>query len=243
MLPIFVITLEKSVQRRVEFARRNKHVPYEFVTGVNAMAIAQDAILGTGLFEAGLRYTVGAHGAALSHYGLWDRAVKSGQALTVAEDDAIFRLDFVKTHTDILAGLRDWDFVLWGFNLDSVLALQYMPGMVAGVHFDYIAVVQNGDFFQAYDEPPAPVRLQRAFGLTAYSVSPEGARKLKEGCFPLKNFSLNFPLLGDLPNEGLDVATSSVYPAINAFVSLPPLVISKNEQAITTIQNTPYFDS
>jgi GR25 family glycosyltransferase involved in LPS biosynthesis len=241
MLPIFVITLEKSTQRREAFARLNNHVPFEFVTGVDAATVAKETILGTGFFEPGLRYTIGAHGAALSHYGLWDRAVKSGQALTVAEDDAIFRLDFAQTHVEIVAGLRDWDFVLWGFNLDSVLALQYMPGMVAGVHFDYIAIVQNEALFQVYDEYPALVRLQRAFGLPAYSVSPEGARKLKEGCFPLKNFSLNFPLLGELPNEGLDVAASKVYPGINAFVSLPPLVISKNDQSISTIQNTPHF--
>lgn len=241
MLPVLVITLNRSVHRQEEFARRNRHIAYEFVIGVDAMTVAKEAILGTGLFETDLRYTIGAHGAALSHFGLWDRAIKSGQSLTVAEDDAIFRQDFVQVHAQILAGLRDWDFVLWGFNLDSVLALQYMPGIVAGVHFDYIGVVQNEEYFQTYCEYPAPVRLQRAFGLPAYSVSPEGARKLKAGCFPLKNFSLNYPLLGDLPNEGLDVATSRVYPSINAFVSLPPLVISKNDQSITTIQNTPYF--
>jgi glycosyl transferase, family 25 len=242
MPPLKVISLERSTARRTEFCRRNAHLDFEFVRAVDAMALPKSAITGTGLFEPGLPYTIGAHGAALSHYQLWNEAIASGRALTVVEDDAIFRLDFATTHDALLAGLGDWDMVLWGFNLDSILAMQPMPGMTAAMYFDFVQVLEHVEGFQALSHRPGLFRLDKCFGLPAYSISPGGAARLKAHCFPLTRYSVSFPLLGDVANYGIDVATARAYPAIKAFVSFPPLAITRNDQAITTIQNTPYFE-
>jgi GR25 family glycosyltransferase involved in LPS biosynthesis len=242
MPPLKVISLERSAERRAEFRRRNAHLDFEFVRAVDAMALPKSAIASTGLFEPGLAYSIGAHGAALSHYCLWNEAISSGRALTVAEDDAIFRLDFAKTHDALLASLGDWDIVLWGWNLDSILAMQGMPGMTAAMYFDTVQVLERIEDFQSFSGRPGLFRLDKCFGLPAYSISPAGAARLKARCFPLTRFSINIPLLGDFPNNGIDVATNRAYPAVNAFVSFPPLAITRNDQAITTIQNTPYFD-
>jgi len=242
MPPLKVISLERSAERRAEFCRRNAHLDFEFAAGVDAMALSKSAITDTGLFEPGLPYTIGAHGAALSHYRMWTEAQNNGQALTVAEDDAIFRMDFAAAHNALLESLDDWDVVLWGWNLDSVMALETMPGMTAAMYFDFGRMLERIEDFQALSMRPSLFRLDKCFGLPAYSISPAGAAKLKAHCFPLTRYSVNFPLLGDVTNYGIDVATARAYPHIKAFVSFPPLAITRNDQAITTIQNTPYFD-
>ena len=243
LMPLKVISLERSAGRRAEFRRHNSHLDFEFVRAVDAMALPKSAVLETGLFEPGLPYSIGAHGAALSHHALWSEAAATGTALTVAEDDAIFRHDFARTSAALLDGLGDWDIVLWGFNLDSVLAMQGMPGIIAAMYFDSARVLEQIEGFQAFSGRPGLFRLDKCFGLPAYSISPAGAEKLKALCFPLTRYSVNFPLLGDVTNYGIDVATSRAYPALQAFVSFPPLAITRNDQTITTIQNTPHFEA
>jgi glycosyl transferase family 25 len=241
MHPVKVISLERSVERRAEFALRNNHLDYEFVAAVDGLAVDVDAIRASGLFQSGLPYNAGAYGAALSHHGLWNEAIRAGRPLTVAEDDAIFRLDFAQTHAALLNGLGlDWDMVLWGWNLDSILAMQLIPGVSTAMYFDYLQLLGKIEEFQQCAGTPRLFRLDKCFGLPAYSISPQGARKLLSQCFPLTSFSLNFPLLGDIPNYGLDVAASRVYAGTNTFVSFPLLAMTKNDQAISTIQNTPY---
>lgn len=242
MLPVKVISLQRSDERRAEFSRRNGHLSYEFVNAVDGLTLSRDVVSETGLFQSGLPYTAGAYGAALSHHGLWNEAINSGRPLTVAEDDAIFRLDFAHAHAALLDSLPvDWDLVLWGWNLDSILAMELMPGVSTAMYFDYLQLLEKIEEFQNCTGGPKLFRLDKCFGLPAYSVSPAGAQKLTAQCFPLANFSLNFPLLGDIPNYGLDVATSRVYGSINSFVSFPQLAMTRNDRLISTIQNSPYL--
>ena len=243
MPPLKVISLERSTERREEFRRRNGHIDYEFFNAFDGAALPPDAITGTGLFQPGLPYTVGAYGAALSHYRLWDEAARMDCPLTVAEDDAIFRLDFAQTHTALLNRLSaDWDIVLWGWNLDSILAMQLTPGVGTAMYFDYAKLLESIEKFQNFADQPGLFPLDKCFGLPAYSISPAGARKLKSLCFPLTKFSLDFPLLGNIPNYGLDVATNRIYSNVNSFVSFPLLAMTRNDRATLTIQNSPYLE-
>src|SRR6478609_9057407 len=91
-----VISLERSVERRAEFARRNPRLAYEFFTAVDGVALSPQAVAATGLFQPGLDYTAGAFGVALSHHALWDETIRTGAPLTIAEDDAVFREDFAQ---------------------------------------------------------------------------------------------------------------------------------------------------
>jgi GR25 family glycosyltransferase involved in LPS biosynthesis len=240
MLPLKVISLERSVERRAEFGRRNGHIPYEFFNAIDGLALQPDAISRTGLFQSGLPYRAGAYGAALSHHTLWDEAIRADHPLTVAEDDAIFRLDFARTQAALLHELpTHWDIVLWGWNLNSILAMHVIPGVKTAMYFDYQQLLGEIDTFQKGTPHSRLYRLNNCFGLPAYSISPAGARKLKSLCFPLTRFSLTFPLLGDVPNFGLDVATNRIYADINAFVSFPLLAMTRNDHNLSTIQNSP----
>ncbi len=241
MRPVKVISLERSVERRAEFRRRNGHLDYEFVDAIDGATLHPDLIGRLGLFKPGLAYKAGAYGVALSHYRLWDETVQAAHPLTVAEDDAIFRRDFAKTHRTLLGGLpADWDLVLWGWNLDSVLAMQMMPGVGSTMYFDFLQLMEQIDAFQNGSGLPQLFRLDKCFGLPAYSISPGGARKLITQCFPLDSFTLTVPLIGNVPNVGLDVATCRIYGAINSFVSFPLLAMTRNDRLTSTVQNSPY---
>jgi hypothetical protein len=49
--------------------------------------------------------------------------------------------------------------------------------------------------------------------------------------------SVYFPDLNrSLPNNNFDVMVNAIYPKINAFVSFPPLAITKNEHTTSTVQ-------
>jgi GR25 family glycosyltransferase involved in LPS biosynthesis len=244
MFPVKVISLERSVERRAEFRHHNSHLDYEFFNAVDGLALAPETVAGCGLFQAGLPYQTGAYGAALSHYSLWREAIRTGRPLTVAEDDAIFRLDFAQAHAALLSGLApDWDIVLWGWNLDSILAIELLPGVSTTMYFDYVQLLEKIDEFRRGASRSRLFRLDKCFGLPAYSISPEGARKLTSQCFPLANFTLSVPLIGNVPNFGLDVATSRIYGALNSFVSFPLLAMTRNDRLASTIQNSPYLGS
>jgi glycosyl transferase, family 25 len=84
---------------------------------------------------------------------------------------------------------------------------------------------------------PQAFRLTRALGIPCYSVSPKGARALKAACLPLARIKVHFPGLNrHLPNFGIDVMMNNAYPQISAFVSFPPLVITRNEIRKSTVQ-------
>jgi GR25 family glycosyltransferase involved in LPS biosynthesis len=236
---IKVISLQRSTSRREQFASRNHHVPYAFVDAVDGHALTDQEIAGSGLFHPGLPYTRGAYGCALSHLRLWDEAIETGQPVTIAEDDAIFRHDFVEQYRAALDCLPpDWDFILWGWNLDYVLSFSFMPGISPAVaYFDQDQMRKSIREFQAFDEKPNFLRLDKCWGIPAYTISPAGARKFKEQCVPLVSFDMFVPITKEkLTNTGIDSAMNRVYHGTNSFVSFPPLVVTENDHAISTIQ-------
>jgi GR25 family glycosyltransferase involved in LPS biosynthesis len=244
MRPIKVISLERSTDRRAAFARRNGHLAFEFFNAVDGAALTREAVAKTGLFAPGLDYTAGAHGVALSHHALWQEAIAAGEPRTIAEDDAIFREDFAQAHQQLLSELQPgWDFVLWGWNFDSILSLRMLPGMPAVMAFDHVTAGKALAGFPFTTARPAPYRLEAAFGLPAYTISANGARKLTSRCFPLANFPpLTLPILPQpVVNRGIDAALTSLYAGADCYVSFPPLAATPNDQAASTIQNGQYL--
>ncbi len=72
---------------------------------------------------------------------------------------------------------------------------------------------------------PLALRLDHAFGLPAYTISPAGAKKFKARCFPLSEFSRTLPLIPQpVVNSGIDAALNNVYAGADCYASFPPLV-------------------
>jgi len=133
---------------------------------------------------------------------------------------------------------RDWDLMLWGWNFNSVLCVDLLPGVTPCVLVcDQIRLRENIERFQGSIVPAAPFRLLRAHGSVAYSISPGGAKKLLRLCLPIRPDDVAFPVVNKLTrNDGIDMMMSLAYPQMQAFVSLPPLVITENRPETSTIQ-------
>lgn len=234
--PVQVISLARMPERRAEFTRRNAGLAFEFVDAVDGAAMTEDALAATGLFPPEIDYTPGARGAALSHLKLWDEAIATDQPVTVAEDDAVFRPDFAGLQAEMLAGLAPgWDLVLWGFNFDSVLSYWLPFGLRTILWFDNAQVRTAMARLAGDRERPRLYRLEFSFGLPAYTISPAGARRFRAGCFPLRDFTRNYPLVPQpVRNFGIDVAMNQVHALASAHVCFPPLAITPNERATST---------
>jgi hypothetical protein len=118
------------------------------------------------------------------------------------------------------------------------LSYQILPGVsLCAARFEQGRMRAAMDRFRKMRFQPSLYRLARAFGLPCYTVSPRGAKALLERSLPLRNMSVRFPGYDHMfPNNGIDIVTSAHYPDLRAYVCLPPLVITPNERAVSTVQ-------
>jgi len=238
-IPILVLNLVRSKERRESFRAFNKHLTYEYFNAIDGRDLTIEQIRASGLFEENLPFpSLGAYGCALSHLRLWEMTIDKNFPITVAEDDAIFRHDFLVQSNKVISTLpSDWDFILWGWNFDSVLSVNLLPAPIVMLSNQEL-LRRNVDVFQKQLSPSLPLALDKCFGTSAYTISPKGAKRFKELCFPIANFELKFPVLKNkMPTMGIDVAMARFFSTTNSFVSFPPLVITKNEHSISTVQN------
>jgi glycosyl transferase, family 25 len=184
-------------------------------------------------------YTNGAIGCALSHFRQWEITAKGRDVVTLAEDDAIFHLQFEEFAVKVLANLpANWDLIHWGWNFDTILAFDLLPDVSSCVAvFDQSTLRANVARYQKLVFTPSPYRLQRSLGLVCQSISPSGAAKLLQHCIPIRPMEGYYPILNrNLRNTGIDNMMNELYPSINAYVCVPPLVVTKNEHALSTVQ-------
>ena len=246
---IQLINLDRSTERLAEFKAANPQLDYlRRFSAIDGYQQEIPALLAKGIFETGVAegYTPGALGAALSHLALWDEAIATGQTLTICEDDAVFNRRFTTIAKRVIDDLPpDWDFILWGWNFDSYLLFELMPGVSPCLAcFDEAQMCAGQRTFQGQTIVPQTFRLQRALGIPCYSISPKGARALRAACLPLAKIRVYFPGLDrHVPNFGIDVAMNHRFPDLKAYVSFPPLVITRNEMKKSTIQTDVYSDA
>jgi GR25 family glycosyltransferase involved in LPS biosynthesis len=238
---ISLLNLDRSTDRLASFLEINQHltdvhrVPAVDGRTLNRVQLRQGGILA----DAMPTYTDGALGCALSHLAQWNLAATSDRFVTIAEDDAIFHLQFEPLAEKIIASLpTDWDIIQWGWNFDSILAFDLLPGISNSVAvFDQAKLRENIPAFMRLPVTPVAFRLQRSLGTVCQSVSPAGAAKLLKHCLPVRPMEVFYPVLSrSLQNTGIDNMMNDLYPQINAYVSLPPLVVTKNDQGASTVQ-------
>jgi GR25 family glycosyltransferase involved in LPS biosynthesis len=237
---VALINLDRSTDRLGRFKIVNGFLPgAERFAAVDGRTLDRRTLQSTGLLDPQVSYTDGALGCALSHFTQWQRAVDEGMDVTVCEDDAVFNWGFVDKAANVLQALGSrWDIVLWGWNFDSLLWADALPGVSPSL----ICLDQNGlrshlERYQALDVEPRPLKLLHAFGIMCYSVSAGGAKKLLDACRPIRAMNVVVPGLPQpVRNSGIDVMLNAVYRHIDAFVAFPPLVVSPNDRASSLIQ-------
>lgn len=246
---VHVISLDRTPERFNTFATVNRHLAdVTRYAAVDGRHLDTAALVARGLIASDVlaTYSPSALGCALSHVGLWTAASESDRALTVAEDDAIFHGDFDRLAESAMRELPpDWDIVLWGFNFDGFMSFEMLPGVSYCLgQFDQAGMRAGITTFQRLALSPRLFRLRWAFGTVCYSISPKGARLVRSEICPLR------PIISVIPegararpggthfrSVGPDNAMCSLYPRLNAFVSMPPLVVSKNEPENSTVQH------
>ena len=239
---ISLINLDRSRDRLASFLQINKHLQdVHRVPAVDGRALDRGQLLAGKILANHMPlYTDGALGCALSHLAQWNLAAAGDSFVTIAEDDAIFHLQFEPLAEKIIASLpADWDIIQWGWNFDSILAFDLLPGISNSVAvFDQTKLRANVSAYMQFPVTPVPYRLQRSLGTVCQSISPAGAAKLLKHCLPIRPMEVFYPVLNrNLQNTGIDNMMNDLYPQMNAYVSLPPLVITKNEHESSTVQS------
>jgi len=237
------LNLDRSPERLASFLQINAHLTdVHRVAATDGNTYTREDLQSVKAIEGPMpTYTNGALGCALSHLGQWELASKGSETLTLAEDDAIFHQQFEQLAPKVLATLpADWDIIQWGWNFDSVLAYDLLPGIASCVSaFDQDGLRANLAAYPTLPIKPFAYRLQRSLGTVCQSISPAGAAKLLRHCLPIRPMETFYPLINlMLPNAGIDNMMNGLYPMINAYVCVPPLVITTNDHARSTVQTT-----
>jgi glycosyl transferase, family 25 len=249
-----LINLDRFAERRQEFMAVNAHLSEVRRCALfDGRELDIEALIARGVVdrEATKTYTAGALGGTLASFSLWDKAIETGEMVTICEDDAIFYQQFERAAEAIISRLLppDWDVLLYGWNFDAPLVIDLLPGVSpAVVYCDEDLLRAHAAEFQQHSQPLQAIRVLQAFGTQCYSLSPKGARALKDFCVPIRPMYVALPsasrnLQSDrrLANHGLDVMMSAAYPQLKAYVAFPPLVISKNDHGASTLRSLPYI--
>ena len=236
-----MINLDRSKDRLTSFETANgpSELDCQRFPAIDGREIARGPLVDRGIITADLCYSDGVLGCALSHLALWDLAIEKNQPLTVCEDDAIFNHGFSSAAASVIKALpQDWHLILWGWNFDSILLFDILPGVSPCLSLvDQDRMRMGIDAFQSSQLTPQPFKLFNTFGLVAYSVSPPGARAMKQHCLPIRNMDVYIPGLGrTVANEEFDIMLNKLYRDINAYVSFPPLVVTRNIHAESSIR-------
>ncbi len=239
---ITLLNLDRSCDRLQHFMTVNAHLRnVERFSAIDGQAVSQEELRAQGALEGIPPYTPGALGVYLSHLAQWERAVTTGRIQTVAEDDAIFSHAFstLQPHLVEVAG-DDWDFILWGWNFDAFLWVDLIPNVSPAVIRTFQDRLRFGlSEFQEQQLEHSLFKLLHFFGLMCYSVSPRGARRMLDFCIPLRPMTIPFPGFDVvIENQGMDYMLNGIIPQMNAFVCLPPLVVSENRHETSTVQGS-----
>ena len=238
---IDVITLDRTPERFATFASTNAHLPIRRFAAADGLLLDRWDCVDDGLITAGNPYRLGALGCAISHVTLWRHCIAEGRAFHIAEDDAIFRHDFIEVASATLRSLGGWDIVLWGWNFNWPIEVALGDGLgPAAFHCDQDRLRSQWNAFPASTAKPSMLRLTSCAGSWAYSISPRGARTLLEKSLPFAGAPAPFPGKpgSSWLNRSFDVEMSRHYASMQAYVAVPCLAVSLNIAAESTIASS-----
>ncbi len=233
--PIHVISLARTPDRLAGFRADNPGLKdwrvFPAVDGTTVDASTRDALGDTALWSPG------GVGAALSHMALWRLCVSCAAPLTVCEDDAVLRSDFAESSAVLLGAVPDFDVVLWGWNFDAVMEAELATGVPVAMLADQAALRGAVEAFRQDRGSPLLLKLRKALGMPCYTLSPKGAAELLARATPVGPVRLALPLMPyEIGNVTFDVTIASLYEQLSAHVAFPPLAVTRNDWARSTIR-------
>jgi glycosyl transferase, family 25 len=238
----FVLNLDRRPDKYDRFLRQNNGcgIAFERFSASDGSLMSDADAMAERLVAPGSRFTRGAVGCAASHSRTWKWVAEQDAPALVFEDDATIRHDINERLATLLPTLGSWDYIALGYNTDAVLEIEPAPGMKSVI----TSLPKRPDekteaLFQGSKTPVAAFRLITSFGACGYAVSPRGARKLLQLCFPIDNRSYARTLFGqtvDVRVSGIDHMFNCIYHCIEAYACFAPLVLPRNDSASSTTQ-------
>ena len=235
-LPAQVISLRRSIERRIAFAQRNGEtgLDYVFVDGVDGFQQWDSITKSRRVLKAWQSgWSQGAIGSGLSHCLMWRRCLDLNRPICVLEDDVLVASGWKQRCSEVLAQApKGTDLVLLGWNLDSVLCAEVFSG-VGCISLFEPAFLSPHQIRSVLDEQLQRrlCRLRKALGLPGYVITPRGAQKLLHG---LPRFEAEPLVVGrgipEVPSMTLDAQMNHLYLDLQAFVVVSPLVLAENDQ-------------
>ena len=248
------INLDRSIDRLETFLRRNKHIDgLERFSAIDGQGINRQLLKEKGLLQEGIgvEYTDGALGCALSHKAQWECIISDGEGRTIIEDDVVFCKNFELEHQRLLSTLPEtWDIVLWGYPLCDSLFYDLLPGRPYSIEynpFNQKSLMRNVATWHERVISGNLHKLYGGYGTSCYSLSPWGAEKFLKFCFPIRPLPtkkrkkfwkkpVRKPFYYPALNLGLDCCTATLYPKVEAYVCVPPLVGQFNDLYRSTVR-------
>jgi GR25 family glycosyltransferase involved in LPS biosynthesis len=229
----YVINLDRSSERLATFKRHNPHLDdIRRFSAIDGSLINKQQLLTDGTIRDDLSYLSGTLGCALSHVSLWKKAIEEDRVVTVFEDDAICSVHFAEESERILSVIpEDWDMIKWGAIFRPSYVWANFGFSKAKLQFYDRRYMDDQITFQRTKYSWLPIRMAHSFGMQAYSLTPNGARKLVDHCLPLRKRLIQFPEAGVVIDDVcIDCAINVAYPFMQTFICLPPLVVHDETQ-------------
>jgi glycosyl transferase family 25 len=237
---MFVLNLGRTPERMQWFRDVNSHLPnITRFAAVDGKTLDYATLIQQRIFDEPIFLRTGSLGVALSNRRLWDTAATKASLTTLFEDDAIIHKDFATIAPSLIAELpSDWDYVLWGWNFDAPMCFDILREVPCLSRFSQSDMRKGWTAIRGDTVRPTLYRLHYGFGLPAYSVSPAGAAKLRARAFPIKPFLYRVPRHGvEIENLTFDCVMSSLYNGLNAYVCVPPLVLTTHDRESSTLED------
>ncbi len=239
MLDCLVLTLPRTPHRLDAFIAQNRQVGFEVQVcqAIDGQDLPREELVAAGLIDANMTWPVGAIGNALSHRSIWKQCIAKQQPLIALEDDCIIAPHAQETLAALLRHVDDWDIVLLGYNTNSAVDLKLSAsidflGHFSAKHPDESAIATTLEEARS----SRLFRLNNAFGMCGYVISPVGAARMLQACFPLRDETVLIPSLRrGVISTSLDGLANGFYRNLNAYACFPPLALSTNDLSQSTV--------
>lgn len=242
---IKIVSLKELPQRRKYFEENNSHIQYEFFDAINGRTVSDEVLNDINIFAEDLNdYTPGAKGCALSHRALWKECIETNQPMIIAEDDTVFRLDFCEQYNQLIEEIpENWDILTLSWGLDTTFITKDIDDGYTEFHMFQDHKNIDIEKFKRKKSKPNLFLQDFSIGTVCYAITPSGAKKFLDFCFPIENFTLSWEFnhpetscRGMFKSEGIDVSMLSMKHMMNWYVATPQIVMTENIRSESTIR-------
>lgn len=232
-----LINLDRHPDRLAAFHATHPDMTFERHAGVDGDTVDRHMLIEQNVLSRTLSYNNPALGRALSHLMQWRDAATMGNAVTVIEDTAVLSANFVEEAGRVVGGLpTDWDIILWGHDRASVLIEEAAGNLAPMRSADGCGGARPPEAFAAQSVTTRAARLHAGTGAVAYSVSPKGASRLLDALVPLRPMEVSdWARDRTMVNDRIDVMLARLWPSISAWISVPPLAVSRSGETASTM--------